>query len=169
MEVDTKALNFDIDYKRLLLLLRQRAHLVRALYYTAILDDQEYSSLRPLLDWLNYNGFSVVTKPVKEFTDGFGRRKLKGNMNIELAVHAMQMAPVLDHAVLFSGDGDFRSLVSALQQKGVRVSVVSTLESQPPMIADELRRQADQFIDGFAAARRSGDRHSRDLKGQSMM
>ncbi len=142
-----KSLDFDIDYKRLLLLFGQRAQLVRAFYYTALADDQEYSSIRPLIDWLCYNGFAVVTKPLKEFTDASGRRKVKGNMDIELAVQAIQLAATLDHIVLFSGDGDFRSLVADLQLRGKRVSVVSTLQSNPPMIADELRRQADQFID----------------------
>ena len=143
----TKSLGFDIDYKRLLALFQQKAQLVRALYYTAVAEDQEYSALRPLLDWLGYNGFSVVTKPMKEFTDAAGRRKVKGNMDIEIAVDALRLAPALDHIVLFSGDGDFRSLVAALQQIGKRVSVVSTLRTQPPMVADELRRQADQFVD----------------------
>jgi uncharacterized LabA/DUF88 family protein len=143
----SKSLGFDIDYKRLLQHFRQRATLVRALYYTALAEDQEYSSIRPLIDWLDYNGYSMVTKPIKEFTDSTGRRKIKGNMDIELAVDAMRLAEHLDHIVLFSGDGDFRSLVAALQQKGKRVSVVSTLQTQPPMIADELRRQADQFVD----------------------
>jgi uncharacterized LabA/DUF88 family protein len=143
----SKALGFDIDYKRLLSYFRSKAHLVRALYYTALAEDQEYSSIRPLIDWLDYNGYTMVTKPTKEFTDATGRRKVKGNMDIELAVDAMRLADNLDHIVLFSGDGDFRSLVSALQQKGKRVSVVSTLQTQPPMVADELRRQADQFID----------------------
>jgi uncharacterized LabA/DUF88 family protein len=142
-----KSLEFDIDYKRLLMLFGKRAQLVRAFYYTAIADDQEYSSIRPLIDWLGYNGFTVVTKPIKEFTDVSGRRKYKGNMDIELAVQAIQLAPSIDHIVLFSGDGDFRSLVADLQGRGKRVSVVSTLQSSPPMIADELRRQADQFID----------------------
>lgn len=142
-----KSLGFDIDYKRLLGVFRTKGQLVRALYYTALADEQEYSSIRPLIDWLDYNGFSMVTKPTKEFTDGAGRRKVKGNMDIELAVDAMRLAENLDHIVIFSGDGDFRSLVSALQQKGKRVSVISTLQTQPPMIADELRRQADQFID----------------------
>ncbi len=142
-----KSLEFDIDYKRLLMLFGQRAQLVRAFYYTALADDQEYSSIRPLIDWLGYNGFTVVTKPLKEFTDASGRRKVKGNMDIELAVQAIQIAPALDHIVLFSGDGDFRSLVADLQLRGKRVSVISTLQSSPPMIADELRRQADQFID----------------------
>jgi uncharacterized LabA/DUF88 family protein len=142
-----KALGFDIDYKNLLGVFRSKGHLVRALYYTALIEDQEYSSLRPLVDWLDYNGFTMVTKPTKEFTDASGRRKIKGNMDIELTVDAMELAAQLDHVVLFSGDGDFRSLVAALQAKGLRVSVVSTLQTQPPMIADELRRQADQFID----------------------
>ncbi|MGB4867295.1 MAG: NYN domain-containing protein [Hyphomicrobium sp.] len=142
-----KSLGFDIDYKRLLGVFRSKAQLVRALYYTALAEEQEYSSIRPLIDWLDYNGFTMVTKPTKEFTDATGRRKVKGNMDIELAVDAMRLSETLDHIVIFSGDGDFRSLVAALQQKGKRVSVISTLQTQPPMVADELRRQADQFID----------------------
>jgi uncharacterized LabA/DUF88 family protein len=142
-----KSLAFDIDYKRLLALFRSKGQLVRALYYTALIEDQEYSSIRPLVDWLDYNGYTMVTKPTKEFVDAMGRRKIKGNMDIELAVDAMELADHLDHIVLFSGDGDFRSLVEALQHKGKRVSVVSTLATSPPMVADELRRQADQFID----------------------
>lgn len=142
-----KTLGFDIDYKRLLGHFDKQCRLVRALYYTALAEDQEYSSLRPLIDWLDYNGYSMVTKPTKEFTDSTGRRKVKGNMDIELAVDAMRLAPNLDHIVLFTGDGDFRALVQALQEQGKRVSAVSTLQSQPPMIADELRRQADQFIE----------------------
>ena len=142
-----KALGFDIDYKRLLGLFRTKGHLVRALYYTALAEDQEYSSIRPLVDWLDYNGYTMVTKPTKEFTDASGRRKIKGNMDIELTVDAMRLSETLDHVVLFSGDGDFRSLVAAIQQKGRRVSVISTLQTQPPMVADELRRQSDQFID----------------------
>src|ERR671927_508500 len=143
----TKTLGFDIDYKRLLKEFQSRGHLVRAFYYTAMVDDQEYSSIRPLIDWLDYNGYRVVTKPAKEFVDSLGRRKVKGNMDIELAIDALELAPYINHMVLFSGDGDFRSLVEALQRRGVRVTVVSTLGSQPPMVADELRRQADHFID----------------------
>lgn len=143
----SRALGFDIDYKRLLAVFETEGYLLRAYYYTALAEDQEYSSIRPLIDWLDYNGFTVVTKPMKEFFDATGRRKVKGNMDIELAVDAMDMAERVDHFVLFSGDGDFRSLVEALQRKGKRVSIVSTIASQPPMIADELRRQADVFID----------------------
>ena len=142
-----KSLGFDIDYKRLLKEFQSRGTLVRAFYYTAIIEDQEYSSIRPLIDWLDYNGYTVVTKATKEFIDASGRRKVKGNMDIELAVDAMELAEHVDQIVLFSGDGDFRSLVEAVQRRGVRVTVVSTISSQPPMIADELRRQADVFTD----------------------
>jgi uncharacterized LabA/DUF88 family protein len=142
-----KSLGLDIDFKRLLHLFRDQVQLARVQYYTVLADGQEYTSIRPLIDWLDYNGFSVVTKPAKEFTDAAGRRKSKGNMDVELTVDAMRLADNFDHIVLFSGEGDFRSLVAALQRQGKRVSVISTLRTQPPMIADELRRQADQFID----------------------
>jgi uncharacterized LabA/DUF88 family protein len=142
-----RALNFDIDYKRLLELFAAKGHLIRAFYYTALIEDQEYSPIRPLIDWLDYNGYAMVTKPTKEFTDASGRRKIKGNMDIELAIDVMEMAEHLDHVVLFSGDGDFRRLVEAVQRRGVRVTVVSTIRSQPPMVADELRRQADNFVE----------------------
>jgi uncharacterized LabA/DUF88 family protein len=127
-----KSLGFDIDYKRLIREFTTRGRLVRAYYYTALVEDQEYSSIRPLIDWLDYNGFAVVTKPAKEFVDSMGRRKVKGNMDIELAVDAMEMVEHLDQIVLFS---------------------VST---QPPMVADELRRQADEFIDLAQLAGRIG-------------
>jgi uncharacterized LabA/DUF88 family protein len=142
-----RALGFDIDYKKLLDVFRKNGQLIRAFYYTALIEDQEYSPIRPLVDWLDYNGYTMVTKPTKEFTDATGRRKLKGNMDIELAIDVMEMAEHLDHVVLFSGDGDFRRLVDAVQRKGVRVTVVSTIRSNPPMVADELRRQADTFME----------------------
>jgi uncharacterized LabA/DUF88 family protein len=142
-----KALGFDIDYKRLLKEFQSRGTLVRAFYYTATIEDQEFSSIRPLIDWLDYNGFTVVTKLAKEFDDGEGRRKFKRSMSVELAVDAMELAEHVDYIVLFSGDGDFCSLLEALQRRGVSVTVVSTLVSKPPMIADELRRRADVFTD----------------------
>ena len=142
-----RALGFDIDYKNLLELFAAQGRLIRAFYYTALVEDQEYSPIRPLVDWLDYNGYTVVTKPTKEYTDAMGRRKIKGNMDIELAIDVLDMAERLDHAVLFSGDGDFRRLVEAVQRRCVRVSVVSTFRSAPPMVADELRRQADVFIE----------------------
>ena len=142
-----KALGFDIDYKRLLRTFASDCRFLRAYYYTALLDEQEYSPIRPLVDWLDYNGYTMVTKPLKEFAQSTGRRKYKGNMDVEIAVDVMEMAHQVQHVVLMSGDGDFRRLVEAVQRKGVRVTVVSTIRTQPPMIADELRRQADVFLD----------------------
>tara|TARA_R100000935_G_scaffold10277_1_gene20538 strand:+ start:451 stop:1023 length:573 start_codon:yes stop_codon:yes gene_type:complete len=142
-----KALGFDIDYKRLRQEFATRGKMLRAYYYTAVIEDDEYSAVRPLIDWLQYNGFAVVTKPAKQFIDSMGRLRIKGGMAVDLAVDAIELAPHVDHIVIFSGDGNLRSLVENLQKKGVRVSVVSTVRSQPSMFADELRRQCDNFID----------------------
>ena len=142
-----RSLGFDIDYKQLLNIFKNEGKLIRALYYTALIEDQEHSPIRPLVDWLDYNGYTMVTKPAKEFTDSAGRRKIKGNMDIEIAIDAIEMCEQLDHIVLFSGDGDFRRLVEAVQRRGARVTVISTVRSHPPMAADELRRQADVFIE----------------------
>jgi len=147
LHATTRALEFEIDYKNLLNIFKNKSRLLRAYYYTALVEDHEHSPIRPLVDWLDYNGYSVVTKSAKEFTDAAGRKKIKGNMDIELAVDVLEMADYLDHIILFSGDGDFRRLVEAVQHKGTRVTVVSTMKSKPAMIADELRRQADHFID----------------------
>ena len=143
----SRTLGFDVDYKSLHAFFRSKAYVVRMFYYTAVLETEEYTPLKPLVDWLGYNGYTVVTKPAKEFTDSTGRRRVKGNMDIELAIDVMEMAEHLDHVVLFSGDGDFRRLVEAIQRRGVRVTVVSTIRSKPPMVADELRRQADNFLE----------------------
>jgi len=142
-----KSLGFDIDYKKMLKYFDGQGYMLRAYYYTALIEDQEYSSIRPLIDWLDYNGYRVITKPTKEFTDSAGRRKVKGNMDMELAIDAMELSDKIDHAVIFSGDGDFRTLVQALQRRGTKVSIVSTLATNPPMVADDLRRQADNFIE----------------------
>lgn len=142
-----RALNADLDFKKMVESFRDRAVLTRAYYYTAVMEGEEFSPIRPLIDFLDYNGFHVVTKPVKRFTDGQGHIRTKGNMDIEIAVDMLELAPHIDHAILFSGDGDFRRVVEAVQARGVRVTVVSTLKVQPPHIADELRRQADDFIE----------------------
>ncbi len=143
----SRNLGFDVDYRNLLEFFRKKVHVLRAYYYSALLETDEYSPLKPLTDWLAYNGYTLVTKPAKEFTDAAGRRRVKGNMEIELAVDMLELAPHIEHAILFSGDADFRRLVEAVQRHGVRVSVISTIRSSPPMVADELRRQADQFLD----------------------
>ena len=143
----SRALGFSVDFKRLLDHFGAQVRLLRAFYYTALFEEVEYSPLRPLVDWLDYNGYTLVTKRAKEFTDAFGNRRIKGDMDVEIAIDAMEMASKVDRIVLFSGDGDFRRLVEAVQREGVRVSVVSTLRSSPPMAADELRRQADEFVE----------------------
>jgi uncharacterized LabA/DUF88 family protein len=143
----SRSLGFDVDYRNLLEFFRRQANVIRAYYYSAVLETEEYSPLKPLTDWLAYNGYALVTKPAKEFTDAAGRRRVKGNMDIEVAVDMLELAPKIDHAVLFSGDSDFRRLVEAVQRKGVRVSVVSSIRTSPPMVADELRRQADYFLE----------------------
>jgi len=142
-----KALGADIDFKKLIDEFRKKGVLVRAYYYTAIVEGDDYSPIKPLVDWLDYNGFTMVTKAAKRFTDHEGRSRTKGNMDVEIAVDMMELAERIDHAVLFSGDGDFAPLVKAMQRKGVRVSVISTLKSQPPQASDDLRRAADTFID----------------------
>jgi len=143
----SKALGFDIDFKRLLSQFESLGSIARAFYYTIISEDQANDSIRPLVDWLDYNGYTVITKTGKDFLDANGRRQMRGNTHIELAVDAMAHASQFDEMVLFSGDGSFRTLVEAVQRRGVRVTVVSTMSTQPPMLADELRRQADVFID----------------------
>ena len=143
----SRALGFDVDYKLLRQEFMRRGKLLRAFYYAAVLENEEFSPIRPLVDWLSYNGYSMVTRTAREYTDSDGRRKIKGNMDIELAINAMELAPRIDHAVLFSGDGDFRPLVESLQRQAVRVTVISTIRSQNPMASDELRRQADNFIE----------------------
>lgn len=143
----SRNLGFDVDYRNLLAFFRRQTNVVRAYYYSALLDTEEYSPLKPLTDWLAYNGYTLVTKTAREFTDAAGRRRVKGNMDVELAVDMLEMAPRMDHAVLFSGDSDFRRLVEAVQRQGVRVTVISSTRTTPPMAADELRRQADVFLE----------------------
>jgi uncharacterized LabA/DUF88 family protein len=143
----SRNLGFDVDYRNLLEYFRRQTNVLRAYYYSAVLETEEYSPLKPLTDWLAYNGYSLVTKAAREFTDATGRRRVKGNMDVELAVDMLELAPKLDHVILFSGDSDFRRLVEAVQRLGVRVSVVSTIRSSPPMIGDDLRRQADHFLE----------------------
>jgi len=165
-----RGLGFDIDYKRLLAIGLEQSQLVRAYYFTAIQEDreQDYSPLRPLVDWLDYNGYSMITKLAHEYTDSQGRKRFKGSVDVELTVEMLNLAEHIDHLILFSGNGDFRKAIEAVQAKGVRVTIVSTMKSNPAIAADELRRQADKFFDlsdleksiGRSAG---GMRKSRDL------
>lgn len=142
-----RAVGLEIDFRKLLKEFQSRGRLVRASYYTALVESDEYSPIRPLVDWLAYNGFNVVRKPAREFVDREGRKRVRGNMDVELTVDMLEAAAYCDHIVLFSGNGDFKRLVEAVKAKGVRVSVVSTMNASPPMISDDLRREADTFIE----------------------
>jgi uncharacterized LabA/DUF88 family protein len=142
-----RSVGLEIDFRKLLKEFQSRGRLVRASYYTALVENDDYSPIRPLVDWLAYNGFNVVKKPAREFVDREGRKRVRGNMDVELAVDMLEAATYCDHIVLFSGNGDFRRLVEAVKSKGVRVSIVSTMNATPPMISDDLRRQADTFIE----------------------
>ncbi|MBL8530702.1 MAG: NYN domain-containing protein [Hyphomonadaceae bacterium] len=143
----TRALGFDMDYRKLLEEFKQRGRLIRAYYYTALVEDHDFSPIRPLVDWLDYNGYRLVTKPAKEYTDAAGRRRYKGDMDVEITVDLLQAAKFADHAFLFSGDGDFVAAVEAAQRQGLKVSVISSVKSNPPSASDELRRAADHFLD----------------------
>ena len=142
-----KALGFDIDFKRLLSEFASRGTLVRAHYYTTIMEGNEFQAMRPLTDWLDFNGFAVKAKPAKEYDDGLGRRKIKRNIGVELSIDALEISGYVDHVLLFTGDGDFRRLVEAIQRRGPVVTVVSSIRTKPAMIASDLRRQADEFIE----------------------
>lgn len=144
----SRLLNMDIDYAKLHKFFSNDTNLIRAYYYTALPEDHEFSPLRPLIDWLDYNGFAVISKLTREFTDPeTGKKRTKGNMDMELALDMLKVAPHIDHAILFSGDGDFCRLLEDVQDLGVRVSVVSTTKTSPPMVADSLRRMADIFLE----------------------
>lgn len=143
----SRSLGFDVDFKSLRQEFARRGKLVRIGYYNSVVESEEFTPLRPLLDWLDYNGFKVVTRPTREIVDGTGRRRVKGNLELHIAVDAMELAERVDHLVLFAGDGDYRTLLTAVQRRGVRVTVVSSIRTQPALISDELRRQADGFIE----------------------
>lgn len=143
----SRALGFDIDHRLLLKQFESQGTLLRAFYYTRTSEDLEVSSVRPFIDWLDYNGFTVITKPTRACIDTSGQRVVKCSMDIDLAVDVLELAGHVDRIVLFSGDGNFRRLVMAVQRRGVHVTVVSTGATQPAMVAHGLRRQADAFID----------------------
>ena len=143
----SRGLDFDIDYKKLLAMFRDRSDLIRAYYYTVLIEDQEYSPIRPLVDWLDYNGYTLITKPAKDFTNSSGRRRIRNSINVDLAVDMLEIAERVDHIVLFSGDGGYHRLIEAVQRRGTRVTVISTVATNAAAIADELRRQADSFVD----------------------
>ncbi|MGR4000672.1 MAG: NYN domain-containing protein [Alphaproteobacteria bacterium] len=146
--ITARELGFDIDFRKLHGLFSGQGRLIRCFYYTTIHEDQNFMPLKPLIDWLDYNGYTMTTRTVRDYGgEQGGRAPKRYSMDVDLAVDMMEIAPHLDHIVLFSGAGGFRRLVEAVQRRGIRVTVVSTVATQPPMIADDLRRQADNFLD----------------------
>lgn len=137
----------DIDFKKLKSFFQDRTHLVRAFYYTTVVVQDQHATIKPLVDWLEYNGFTLVTKPAKIRIGSDGRQHMNTNMRVELAVDALEFSQMADHVVLFSSDSAYCHLVATLQRRGKRVSIVSTLANNGAAVADDLRRQADQFID----------------------
>lgn len=144
----TKLLGLDVDYLKLLDYFKQRERLIRAYYYTALPDPTETSHLRKLIDFLDYNGYMIVSKQTREYVNhATGERRVKGNMDMELALDMLKLAPFIDHAYLFSGDGDFCRLLGEVQDRGVRVTVVTSVRTNPNMVSDALRRKADDFLE----------------------
>jgi uncharacterized LabA/DUF88 family protein len=150
-------LGFEIDYKRLLSEFERIGSIVRPYFYTS-LREGEVSGVRQLIDWLDFNGFAVRTKSIKDY-ENEGKRSRR-SIGVDLAVDMIEIAPRVDDIFLFSGDGDFRALVEAIQRLGVRVTVVSSLQTTPAMASDELRRQADAFLE-LATLRKSIERQVR--------
>jgi len=140
-----RAVDKEVDFKSLLAYYNQDYNVLRAYYYTALTTGPEHNRIHQLVDWLDYNGYTLVTKNAKKLVGDNGNARWKGNMDIELAVDMLRIAPHIDHAILFSGDGDFRCLVEAVQTMGVRVHVISNVEGKKQMASDELRRQADVY------------------------
>lgn len=142
-----RSLDVEIDYQALRSIFADAGYLVQARYYTTILNDQLYSPLRPLIDWLSYNGFIVVTRTMKAGQDSEQCRRLDHGIVVALAVDAIEISSRLDHVILFTGNGDFLRLVQLLQRRTVRTTVVGTVNGPSSMSSDELRRQADTFVD----------------------
>lgn len=149
-------LNLHVDYKRLLAYFSERGTLVQACYYTALLGEgQSPEWLIRLTDWLAYNHYTVCTREARSFRrrvqaeDGnwIWVNEIRGSIHVELTVDMMTLAPYLDTALLFSGDGNYQYLIQAVQRTGCRVIVVSSETTAESTVADELRRQADGFIE----------------------
>ena len=139
-----KTLGFDIDYKRLLKEFQGRGTLLRAFYYTAIIEDQEYSSIRPLIDWLDYNGYTVVTKATKEFIDA---SELQCDWQLRIDPDVPAPAPEQAMAVFRI----FQELLSNVgrhaQASAVRICIEASCETLCIEIADNGRGAARAAFD----------------------
>jgi len=141
----SQSVDLQIDWHTFLTEFQNRGHLIRAIYATPIFEDEgEHNPLRPLIDWLDYNGFTTITRTARKEADDNGRFRIKnGNIHVDVTLAAIRLAKKADHIVLFSGDGSYEPLVKELKRMNVRVSVCCAKKSA----ADGLRRNADEFID----------------------
>ena len=149
-QMAAKALSFEIDYKKLRDGFAERCNVLRSYYFQATPPDgyENYAYVKPLTDFLSYNNYHLITKPFRQFKDADGVVRGKGNMDIEIAIQMMKSMNKADYLFLFSGDGDFKPLLEECQLNGhAQIVVVSTLHSEPPVVSDELRKQADHYID----------------------
>ncbi len=142
-----RALGFDVDFRKLLGHFEENAELHRAIYFTAVSEGDDYTPVKPLVDWLSYNGFRLVSKPLREFTEASGRRRTKGALTVEIAVEMLENSAFAEHLLLFSGDGELAYAVEAVQRRGCRVTVVSSVKPEAMTVSDDLRRVADRFVD----------------------
>lgn len=142
-----RSLDISIDFKSLLQLFQENMYVIHAYYFTALHEVDGRIQLKQLVDWLDYNGYIVISKMAKEITRADGSVRVKGNMDVEIVVTALKLANFIDHIILATGDGDFVPLVRELQQRGTRVSVLSTIGGNSPIAADEIRKAANHFID----------------------
>jgi len=153
----TSRLGWDVDYRRLRAHFETESKLYRAMYFTALPENSDvrgadgdpihHSPVIKLVDWLSYNEYRTITKPMREFRDSEGRIRQKGNLQVEIAVEMMEATQFADHMILFSGDGDLEHVVDAVQRRGVKVTVASTVRLSPLPISGDLRRIVDRFID----------------------
>ena len=148
-----KAAGVDIDYVTLLKTITANRDLIRAYAYTGL--DPENENQKAFHNFLDRNNYKVVSKDVRKYGDG----RFKANLDIELVVDLVRLAPKLDIAVVISGDGDFAPAIRAVQDMGVRVEVVSFRANTSSDLIDV----ADQFIEitSIAKVEAGGSRSGR--------
>lgn len=143
----TKLLKFDIDFRKLLNLFQNKTRLVKIYYFASLRDNPaDHDPMIPVIQWMMYNGYNVISKKMNEFMN-IDNIQSKGNMDVEISVTVLEMVKSVDHIVLFTGDENFRFLIEAVQRMGTRITVCSSMQCQPQIMSDDLRRQADNFIE----------------------
>lgn len=143
-----RAMDLRIDYKALRDLFASKGRLNRVQYFATVNDHDpdEFNPQRKTFDWLQYNGFDVQTIQTRSFTGSDGEIQYRGNASVLMTCYALKHAEHLDHVVILTGNADFAPLITALQERGTRVTMVSTIKNGS-LCSDQLRRSADDFID----------------------